>query len=31
MCIRVIDEGVIRNNGVKKIVNYMYLVFLIFY
>lgn len=30
MCIRVIDEGVIRNNGVKKIVNYMYLVFLIF-
>lgn len=31
MCIRVIDKGVIRNNGVKKIVNYMYLVFLIFY
>lgn len=30
MCIRVIDEGVIRNNGLKKIVNYMYLVYLIF-
>lgn len=26
MCIRAIDEGVIRNNGAKKTVNYMYLV-----